>query len=325
MRALYLVLERLARTDLSVLLEGDTGTGTELAARALHDASPRNGRPFVALDCTAIPATLAESVLFGHEKGAFTGATARRAGVFESVAGGTVFLDEIGELPLDLQPKLLRVLERREVVPVGATHPVTVDLRVIAASWRDLRAMVNAERFRQDVYHRIAQARVRLPALSERRDDIRPLVMHILATLPFATPAARAISDEALEMLALRPYPGNVRELKYSVERLAMLADGPVITASDLAFDRRLEAERLRTDLTEAPPAASSRPASPDASPIEPYKDAKRTLIEDFEREYLERLLARTGMNISQAARLAGIERPSLRELLKRHGLHGKD
>lgn len=325
MRELFTTLARLARTDLSVLIEGQTGTGKELAARAVHDASHYAQGPFVVLDCTAIPATLAESVLFGHERGAFTGANERRLGIFEAAEGGTVFLDEVGELPIELQPKLLRVLERREVVRVGSTSPRPVQVRVISATWRDLRQMINQGRFREDLYYRLAQARVSIPALKDRADDIPLLVYHFLQRLPPGVQGARAISQEALAELVRREYAGNVRELKSSVERAAMMAEGAVITGADLAFERMLLGERHRMPAAPPPPAErASVPPSPD-QPLTPFKEAKRTLIDEFERDYLSRLLKRTGNNLSRAAALAGIERHYLRDLFRKHGLRSDE
>jgi DNA-binding NtrC family response regulator len=335
MRELYAMLERLARTDLTVLIEGDTGTGKEVAARALHELGRRKSEPFVVLDCTAIPPNLAESVLFGHEKGAFTGANERRIGLFEAAHGGTLFIDELGELPVDLQPKLLRVLERREVVAVGASKPRPVDVRIVSATWRDTRTLVNQGTFREDLYYRLAQARVRLPTLMERPEDIKPLVQHFLAKIPWDVEAARAITNEALESIATRSFPGNVRELKTTVERVAMLAEGATIGSGDLAFERILAVERGRSAprgmrMSALPPQPGSQPGSQPQLPdfdddaIEPFKEAKRTLIDDFEKGYLARLLARAGTNISRAASLAGIERQSLRDLLKKHGLRGE-
>ena len=322
MRELFSMLERLARTDLSILVEGKTGTGKELVARALHDESPRRSGPLVVLDCTAIPATLAESTLFGHEKGAFTGANERRVGVFEAAEKGTIFLDEVGELPLELQPKLLRVLERREVVRVGSTKPHPVDVRVIGATWRDLRAMINQSKFREDLYYRLAQARVTLPALRDRPEDIPLLVQHFLtnlgARLPRDVQCARAIAPDALEELERRDYAGNVRELKSTVERAAMTAAGDVVTKTDLAFERLLTGQRHH------PPAVSSALSGPDAD-LGRFKDKKRTLIDEFERDYLQRLLARTGNNLSKASALAGIERHHLRDLFKKHGLRNDE
>mgnify|MGYP002147621017 CR=1 FL=1 len=331
MRQLYALLERLAPTELSVLIRGETGTGKELAARALHQKGLRAGRPFVVLDCTTIPTHLATSVLFGHERGAFTGAGERRIGVFEAAHGGVLFIDEVGELPLDQQPMLLRVLQQREIVPLGSTKPRPVDLRVIAASWRDLRAMVNKGTFREDLYYRLAQVTVVMPSLSERQTDIPLLVRHILSRLPNDLPAARDITDEAMAMLRARPFPGNIRELHSTVERLAHLASGPAITAADLAFERMLATARGGEAPGSEPPAASARSlrgieteleVASRSGALEPFKEAKRTCIDEFEKTYLEHLLERTANNISQAAALAGLERHSLRELLRKHGLY---
>ena len=310
MMRLFGSLARLATTELSVLVHGPTGTGKELVARALHEASRRASGPFVVLDCTSIPSQLAESVLFGHERGAFTGANERQRGVFEAADGGTVFLDEIGELPLDLQPKLLRVLEQRTVARVGSTQQRAVNVRVISATWRDLRSAINANRFREDLYHRLAQANVELPPLEKRREDIPVLVADVLASLPRDRECARSIDASALAELDARAWPGNVRELRNVVERAAWMALGDVITASDLAFERRL--------------TAAPRPAAP-TDDIDPFKEAKRTLIDDFERSYLEKLFARTQGNISRAAALAGIERAYVRTLFRKHGLRGSD
>jgi len=319
MRSTFALLLRLATSELSVLLEGPTGTGKELAARALHDQGRRARGPFVVLDCTAIPATLAESVLFGHEKGAFTGAVERRVGAFESAHGGTIFLDEVGELPIALQPKLLRVLERREVMRVGGNAPRAIDVRVVCATWRDLRAMVNKQQFREDLYYRLAQARVPMPALRDHREDIPKLVEHFLSRLPQDVPCARSIGKDALDELMQRDFAGNVRELKNTVERAAMMAAGALIVPADLAFERLLMGERARA------PSAISTSLSGGTDPLVPFKEAKRSLIEEFEREYLQRLMQRTGDNLSRASALAGIERHYLRDLVRKYGLRSDD
>ena len=322
MRELFSMLERLCRTDLSVLIEGQTGTGKELVARALHDHGRTPQGPFMVLDCTAIPATLAESMLFGHERGAFTGAVDRRIGIFEAAQGGTIFLDEIGELPLELQPKLLRVLERREVQRVGGSKPIPIQVRVICATWREVRAMINQGKFREDLYFRLAQARISVPALRERPSDIPLLVNHFLGKIPRDMQAARAITDGALQELVRRDYPGNVRELKSTVERASMTAAADVITETDLAFERMLTGQRLHTPAT---PTPTLPPASGPGGELGRFKDVKRTLIDEFERDYLQRLLAKTGNNLSRAAQIAGVERHHLRDLFKKHGLRGDD
>jgi DNA-binding NtrC family response regulator len=319
MRELFSMLERLSRTDLGVLIEGQTGSGKELVARALHDKGRNPNGPFMVLDCTAIPATLAESIIFGHEKGAFTGAVERRIGLFEAAQGGTIFLDEIGELPLDLQPKLLRVLERREVQRVGGSKPIPIQVRVLCATWRDLRAMINQGKFREDLYFRLAQARVPVPSLRERADDIPLLVTHFLGHIPRDMQAARKITDEALEELTRRDYPGNVRELKSTIERASMTAAGDIITPTDLAFERMLTGHGAHAPVAPAPSIA------PPSGELGKFKDVKRTLIDEFERDYLQRLLAKTGNNLSRAAQIAGVERHHLRDLFRKHGLRGDD
>ncbi len=321
MRELFSMLQRLSRTDLSVLIEGQTGTGKELVATALHENSRWAQGPLVVLDCTAIPGTLAESMLFGHEKGAFTGAVDRKIGIFEAAQGGTIFLDEIGELPIELQPKLLRVLERREVQRVGGTKPIPINVRVLCATWRDLRAMINQSKFREDLYFRLAQARLSVPALRERVEDIPVLVRHFLKRLPREAQAARSITDEAMEELARRDYPGNVRELKSTVERAAMTSAADVITSADLAFERMLTGQRLHA----SPSAGVGASIPPPGGELARFKEAKRTLIDEFERDYLQRLLLKTGNNLSRAAQVAGVERHHLRDLFKKHGLRGDD
>ena len=306
-QALFGVLARVAPTELAVLLEGPTGTGKELAARAIHEQSPRARRPFQILDCTAIPPTLAEAVLFGHERGAFTGAQTQRAGVFEAADGGTVFLDEIGELPMEIQPKLLRLLEARQVVRVGATRPIALDFRLVCASWRSLRQRVNEGRFRDDLYHRIAQMRVELPSLADRREDIAPLVLHFLRTMPKTIAGARAITRSAMHELQSREYPGNVRELRNVVERAAQMAEGASITPSDLVFDRLLDRGR--------------GVAAGDDSPLLEFKAAKQTAIDDFERAYLLRLRDRAEGSLRRAALIAGVQRHYLREVYRKHGI----
>ncbi|MFO0738827.1 MAG: sigma 54-interacting transcriptional regulator [Labilithrix sp.] len=320
MRSLFAVLARVAPTELSILIEGQTGTGKELVADAIHRASPRANGPFSILDCTSVPRALAESVLFGHERGAFTGAEEARPGLFEAGEGGTVFIDEIGELPLDLQPKLLRVLEKREVVRIGGNRTIPVNVRVIAATWRDLRKMVNTGTFREDLYFRIAQARVGIPPLSDRSDDIPALVYHFLQQLPPKAPGARMITREALDELRTRSWPGNVRELRSTVERAAMLAQGASITPADLGFERLIAGERNRQP---APATAAISAGDAPQEALPDFKAAKRTLVDEFERGYLASLLERSGDNLTRASAISGIERHHLRDLLRKHGLRG--
>ncbi|HUQ03160.1 MAG TPA: sigma 54-interacting transcriptional regulator [Kofleriaceae bacterium] len=303
MRAVFALLERAAASDATVLLTGETGTGKEAAAESIHAASPRRDGPFIVIDCGAIPPNLLEAELFGHEKGAFTGAASARTGAFEAATGGTIFLDEIGELSPDLQPKLLRALERREVKRIGANEHTTVDVRVIAATHRDLRAEVNAKRFRADLYYRLAVVEVTLPPLRERRDDLPLVVDHLLARV---TPAQRAelTAPGFLGHLAAHGWPGNVRELRNYLDRcLALgveLAPSPV-TATAVAAG--------------APAATSGVDAST------PLREAREEATRRFERAYLEDLLRRHGDNLAAAARAASVDRAHLYRLLWKHGL----
>lgn len=317
MRKVFEQLERLAPTDLSVFIEGPTGSGKELVARAVHDASLRATRPFVVLDCASLPASLAESVLFGHAAGAFTGAVDQRMGVFETADGGTVFLDEVGDLPIDLQPKLLRVLEQQRVTRIGENRTRPVSVRVVSATWRQLRTMVSQGSFRDDLYFRLAQTRVALPSLAERREDIELLVAEFLRRLPKTVACARVVSDKALEVLAGRDWPGNVRELKNTIERAAYMAAGSVIQPDDLVFEGEIKSP------VEAPTPSSRAPRS--SVDVPEFKVAKRIVVDDFEREYLEQLMGKTNGNIAMAAGLAGIERHYLRALLKKHGKHTRE
>jgi len=308
MRELFALLEKLAPTELAVTIQGPTGSGKELVARAIHDGSARAKGPFVVLDCAALPTALAESILFGHAAGAFTGANEARGGVFDAADGGTLFLDEVGDLPLDLQPKLLRVLEQRRVTRVGEAFARPISVRVVSATWRDLRRMVNKGQFRDDLYFRLAQMRVEIPSLGERREDIELLANDFLRRLPRKAACARSLSREAMTELSAREYPGNVRELRNVVERAAFMCDGPVIKPADLAFERLLQPGRETEDID-----------------VPDFKGAKRTAVDDFERDYLARVMIKSGGNIAVAAGLAGIERHYLRALLKKHGLHSRE
>jgi DNA-binding NtrC family response regulator len=309
MRELFAVLERVAGKPLSVLVQGDTGTGKEEVARAVHARSSRSAGPFAVLDATTIPATLAESVLFGHERGAFTGADARYQGAFERANGGTLFIDEVGELPIPLQPKLLRVLERRELTRVGGKEIIPIDVRVVAATHRDLRLEIEANHFREDLYFRLAQVRVVLPPLRARPEDIPDLARHFLrlAAEPDQDPVA--IDDDALAELGRRPFPGNVRELRNILIRAAALCADRCIRVRDIAGEgygfRGSEAERSPLDLGGT------------------FSEAKQRAIERFEKAYLETMMRRCGGNLSRASREADIARHHLRELLKKRGLYG--
>ncbi|MBA3456834.1 MAG: sigma 54-dependent Fis family transcriptional regulator [Deltaproteobacteria bacterium] len=319
MRELFARLEKLAKSDTTVLVTGETGAGKELVAEALHEHSPREKGPFVVLDCGSIPPNLIESELFGHERGAFTGATNSYAGAFERAHGGTVFLDEIGELPLGMQPKLLRVLERKEVRRVGGTKTLEVDLRVVAATNRDLGVEVNRGRFREDLYYRLAVARVHVPPLRERKDDLPVLIEHILSTTPGGELAS--IAQETIDLMMKHDWPGNVRELRNVIERAVLLAEAP---DSEDSLRRTPQAPKSDSPVTVTP---SQTATSTDASmtvPVDvtvPFKHAKQNVISEFEKRYISRLLAQHDGNISAAARAAGIDRMSIHKMLHRLGL----
>jgi DNA-binding NtrC family response regulator len=320
MRRVFAMLAKLAPRDITVLVSGESGTGKELVAQALHRASPRAEGPLVVVDCGAMPATLMENEIFGHERGAFTGADRARAGAFERADGGTLFFDEVGELPLELQPKLLRVLESREVARLGGAAPRKVDVRVVAATNRDLRAEVNRGAFRGDLFYRLSVVELRLPALRERFDDVPLLTRHFLdqAASRAGAPARYDLSARTLEKLKRHRWPGNVRELRNFVERSVSLAEGSVID-STLAGGEGAPAPS-------APAAAPAAPALPEAHLPEAllllsYKAAKRLYTEPFERQFLQALLERTGGNVSKAAREADLDRAYLIQLLKKHDL----
>src|SRR5215510_9760896 len=320
MRELFARLEKLAKTDTTVLVTGETGAGKELVAEALHDHSTREKGPFVVLDCGSIPPNLIESELFGHERGAFTGATNSYAGAFERAHGGTVFLDEIGELPLGMQPKLLRVLERKEVRRVGGTKTLEVDLRVVAATNRDLGVEVNRGRFREDLYYRLAVARVHVPPLRERKEDLPLLIEHILATTPGGETAS--IAQETIDLMMKHDWPGNVRELRNVIERAVLLAESP--DSEDALRRAPMSAPRAEPSITVTPSQTATSAEASMTVPIDvslPFKLAKQNVISEFERRYISRLLAQHDGNISAAARAAGIDRMSIHKMLHRLGL----
>ncbi len=298
MREVFSQLERIAASEATVLIEGETGTGKEGVAEAIHEASPRARGPFVVLDCSAIPANLLESELFGHEPGSFTGATDRRIGVFEQASGGTVFLDEIGEMPADLQPKLLRALESREIRRVGGRSAIRCDLRIVAATNRDLRAEVNRGTFRADLYYRLAVVKLVLPPLRERPGDMPVLVEHLLRKIG-ANPQtlSELTQPEFISALAAAPWPGNVRELRNHLEQCVVFG------------------ERRIPGAPEVPHPATG------IDPSIPYEVARRQAIDNFEREYVTKLLQHNDDNVAQAARNAGVNRAYLHRLLRRHGL----
>jgi DNA-binding NtrC family response regulator len=298
------LVSAVAGSRATVLLQGESGTGKELFARAIHDQGPRADEPFITVNCAALPEGLVESALFGHEKGAFTGATVRAAGAFERAHGGTLLLDEISEMRLDLQSKLLRVIQEQEFERVGGHEPIQVDVRVIATTNRDLRAEVDAGRFRGDLYYRLSVVPVRTPSLRERLDDIPRLVQYFLvrsAELKGGPPPT--LAPETLEVLQRYPWPGNVRELANAVERAVILCRGNVLHPSD--FEQQIRAAAAH------PPRPAFVPdlAGPGAGTVDYNLDA-------IERLAIERALAATGGNRTRAARLLGISERTLRNKL---------
>jgi len=299
-RRLFALLNDIADTDATVIIEGETGTGKELVAEEIHKHSRRGTGPFIVFDCGAVPHDLIESSLFGHVKGAFTGAVADRRGAFAEANGGTIFLDEIGELSLDLQPTLLRALDKRAVRRVGGNQYDRVDVRVIAATNRDLRQEVASRNFREDLYYRLAVIRITLPSLRERGMDIPFLTNHFVTQ--FSPPGQPLKADpEDLARLQRHSWPGNVRELRNVIERACVLCHGDRINLDNALVEEAAPSLGIRTDL--------------------PFKEAKGQLVEIFEREYIVDLLRRHKMNLSSAAREAQIDRKHLRELIRKYDL----
>ncbi len=302
MRELFAVLELAAPSDATVLIEGESGTGKELAARAVHDGSARARGPFVVVDCSAIPENLIDSHLFGHVRGAFTGAERERKGAFVEASGGTLFLDELGELPLAAQARLLRALEAQTVQPVGADRPVAVDTRVVAATHRDLSRMVAAKEFRFDLFYRLAVVHVALPPLRERLEDL-PALVAVFYAARNASPGP--IDGENLERLQRHAWPGNIRELRNVLER-AWAMSGGMVPFREL---------RLWVEVQTAPAMSEV------VDTALPFKEAKERWNDHFERRYLAAVYQGQGGNITRAAEHAGINRRHFRELLYKHGL----
>ncbi len=307
MREIFGLVEKIAPTDATVLIEGETGTGKDMIARTLHLLSPRADKPFIVVDCGAVAGTLIESELFGHDKGAFTGAHAARQGAFELANGGTVFLDELGELSLDLQPKLLRVLEQRELRRVGGTKTIKVDLRVIAATRKDLRSEVEKGKFREDLFFRLNVVPITAPALRERREDIPLLIDTMLHKL--APEGSAVLGDATRQALMAHDWPGNVRELRNVIERALALGADPGMLVAPLGSG---------SDTTQKGVQLSS---AVEFDPGVSFRDTKERWTELFERRYLTWLLRRAEGNISKAARDADMDRKYLHKLLRKYGI----
>ena len=351
LREIFSILDRVAPSELSVVIEGETGTGKELIARAIHDHSSRSDEPLVVFDCSAFPPSLLESELFGHEKGAFTGAVGRHVGVFERADGGTLFFDELGELDMEFQAKFLRVLETGQLRRVGGEKVIEVDVRMVAATNRNLKEMVGEKRFRSDLFYRLAQVRFFLPPLRDRAEDISLLVEHFLEQQAERTGRKPSIEPDALSALREYDWPGNIRELRNAIEKAVALSTGGVIPGE--YFERELSGglyggERPSTArgggaINEAegggsvggpglPRASASTSHDPHIAAVQtpiidsedeivPFKEAKEEVISGFERQYIRLLLERTGNNISKASRQAGIDRRHFYRLLKKHDI----
>ena len=317
MTEVFRLMESAAASPIAVALEGETGTGKELVARGIHEASARTEGPFLAINCAAVPETLLESELFGHRRGAFTGAVQDHRGLFEAAAGGTILLDEIGEMPMSMQAKLLRVLQEGEVVPLGDTRPRKIDVRVISATNRELSAEIAGHRFREDLYYRLTAFPIRIPPLRERREDIPLLADHFLAgAADRHRKWIRGIDPAALAPLTRFDWPGNVRELSNEMERaVALTGDGEVIGVQQLSAKVRENAGAIETGATAEKPLPVHA-ASP-SSPVQPLRQARAA----FEARYLSEALERHRRNVSQTARVLGISRVMLQKKMKALGL----
>lgn len=309
MRKLFSTIARVAPKNIKVLVHGETGTGKEEVAKALHQASGRRG-PFIVLDCAALPRDLGEATILGHRKGAFTGATADQPGCFEAANGGTLFIDEIGELPLELQPKLLRVLQTRTVQRLGEHQPRPFDVRIISATHRDMNQEIASDRFRFDLYARLAQYVLEIPPLRERPEDIPPLAQYFVHAVAAEERREIAITDDAMEWLQSLHWRGNVRQLQNAVECAAQLVVGSVITRDDLVVEDRPRQDALPTD---------------DALRHLSLQEGADRLKDAFLRRGCERALASTGGNIKAAAQLTGYGERGFRQLLERLGLRGRE
>ncbi len=316
MREIFGLIERIAPTDATVLIEGETGTGKDMIARTLHLLSKRTAAPFIVVDCGAVAGTLIESELFGHEKGSFTGAIAARQGAFELASGGTVFLDELGELSLDLQPKLLRVLEQRELRRVGGSKTLKVDLRVIAATRKDLRNEVEKGKFREDLYFRLNVVPITAPSLRDRREDVGMLVDHFLARMVPAGTTVPELSEGTRAALYAHDWPGNVRELRNVIERALALGTDPGAMVAPLGAEPFARAH--------AGPAGGA-PVDMEFQGGTSFRDSKEKWNEVFERRYLSWLLKRAEGNISKAARDADMDRKYLHKLLRKYEIDAGD
>lgn len=310
LRQVLELVRKAARSEANILILGESGTGKELIARAIHANSPRAAKPFVPVDCASLPETLLESELFGHEKGAFTGAIAAKTGLMETAHHGTLFLDELGELPLGLQVKLLRALQERQIRRVGGTRQIDVDVRIVCATNRDLNVLIAAGRFRADLYYRVNVIDIALPPLRERLGDIELLATHFMHKYAHSAGATvKGFEPEAMLALATYGWPGNVRELQNVVERACALAEGEAVTLGELP-------QHLRTPLQPV-----EQPPTTEIEGKLTLKESKQRWINQLEVTYVADLLKAENGNVSQAARKAGVDRKTLHRLLNKHGM----
>jgi DNA-binding NtrC family response regulator len=316
MQRVFETIEKVADTDVTVLIRGGSGTGKELVANALHYRSPRRTKPMIKMNCAALSRELVESELFGHERGAFTGAIARREGKFEAADSGTLFLDEVGDMPLETQAKLLRAIQEKEFERVGGNQPIKVDVRLLAATNQDLEAAVRAGRFREDLYYRLRVVELTIPPLHERREDIPLLIDHFLreAAQRFQRDA-KVLTGEALRACVAHQWKGNVRELRSAVEKALLLAPGPEITEADLfgAAGGAATATPLLADSVAPTLSNGSSPLS--------FREAKERAVESFEREFLVQALRRHGGNITKAAEEVGMYRQNFQQKMRELGI----
>ena len=309
------VVDQVAPTSMTVLITGESGTGKDVVARLIHERSHREGRPFVAVNCAALPEGVLESELFGHEKGAFTGAIAAKTGLFEQANGGSIFLDEIGNISPNMQAKLLRVLQEHEVKPVGSTRSIKVDIRVLSATNRDLKELVDEGKFREDLYYRLNILTIPIPPLRERSEDIPSLVWHFVKKYAreFRKDISK-VSAEAMNLLVSHNWPGNVRELENTMERAILLSSGKIIDPSNLPENIAAPGEEDSFDI----------PRTSDELK-ELKKELRRKSIEDIERLFVTEALKRNEWNASKAAEDVGMLRPNFQALMKKHNIKMKE
>ena len=319
MMRVFETIDKVAPTDVTVLIRGESGTGKELVARAIHFRSPRARKPFIAVNCAAFSRELVESELFGHEKGAFTGAVARREGKFEAADGGTLFLDEIGDMALETQAKLLRVLQEKQFERIGGNQPFNVDVRIIAATNQDLEAMIAQGKFREDLYYRLKVVEIRVPAVRARREDVPLMVQHFIAEAcqRFSTPE-KQLTAEAMRACVEAPWKGNARSLKAAIEQAVILSPGVEITPADLFTSSELESDHPASAVGGTNHAPGGNESGELATT---FREAKEKFVGDWERDFFIRALRATGGNISRAAERTGMYRQSFQQKMRELGI----